>query len=61
MDIDLSALLNGLAGIAALVVALTLRPAIKDLRTLVRQHEGRLDSHDVRLAKHSVKLAGFGR
>lgn len=49
MEFDLPALINGLAGLAALVVALTLRPAILSLKKLSESHEERLDKHDVKL------------
>lgn len=48
---ELIPLVNGLAGLASLVIAGFMYPTLKALRTLAESHEERLDAHDVRLTQ----------
>lgn len=50
-SIDVSALANGIAGIASLIIATLLYPTVRSLRTLIERHDERLDDHGERLAK----------
>lgn len=46
---DYSALFNGTAGFAALVMVWQMRPAVQALRKIAEMHDERLDEHDERL------------